>query len=86
MNQSKFILKRENADGSIIEYTFAADYLPEVLENIKFFLNGCSYTYVKDLYYENEFDKLNDDYMDSDSLIDGIESLEQRIDKYNHRY
>lgn len=86
MNQSKFTLKRESVDGSTIEYTFEADYLPEVLENFKFFLNGCSYTYIKDLNYENEFDKWHEDYMDSDSLVDGIDTLEQRIDRYNNRY
>lgn len=49
----KFVLRRETKDvfgkKKVVKHTFEGETLDEVLENVIYFLNGCSYTYLRDL-------------------------------------
>lgn len=49
----KYTFRRECTDRygqkRIVEHTVEAESLPEVLEEFLYFLNGCSFFYVKDL-------------------------------------
>ena len=56
--REKYTIKREMTtyDGitKTVEHTFEAVTLDEVLENVLYFLNGCSFSYLKDLIYVKE--------------------------------
>ena len=56
--KDKYTFRREFTDmyGSIrtVEHTIEPENLSELLEDFLYFLNGCSYSYVRDLIYVKE--------------------------------
>ena len=54
----KYTFRREFTDvygqTKTVEHTIQCDTLDEILEDFLYFLNGCSFTYVKDLIYVKE--------------------------------
>ena len=54
----KYTFRREFTDvygqTKTVEHTIQCDTLNEILEDFLYFLNGCSFTYVKDLIYVKE--------------------------------
>jgi hypothetical protein len=75
--KDKYTFRREYTDlygqTKIVEHTMEGETLPEILEDFLYFLNGCSFTYVRDLIWVKE---------------DGTEEalLDYQADQYNlHR-
>lgn len=54
----KYTFRREFTDvygqTKTVEHTIECDTVDEILEDFLYFLNGCSFTYVKDLIYVKE--------------------------------
>lgn len=68
----KYTFKREFTDlygqTKIVEHTVEGETLDELLESFLYFLNGCSFSYVKDLIFVKE-DGQEVSVMDWDSSI-----------------
>lgn len=56
--KDKYTFRREVTDfygqTSVVEHTVEGETLDEVVESFLYFLNGCSYSYVKDLIFVKE--------------------------------
>lgn len=54
----KYTFRREYTDlhgqTKTVEHTIEGETLPEILEDFLYFLNGCSFSYVKDLIFVKE--------------------------------
>ena len=66
-----------------VEHTIECDTLDEILEDFLYFLNGCSFTYVKDLIFVKE-DGQEVSVMDWDSDIynknETVDDLQSELD------
>ena len=58
MDSDKYTFRREYTDmygrTRVIEHKFESESLNEIVEDFLWFLNGCSFSYVKDLIYVTE--------------------------------
>ncbi len=80
----KYTFRREFTDmydqTRTIEHTVNAETLPEILEDFLYFLNGCSFSYVKDLIYVTE-DGSEESVMEWNTHeIETIEDLQTELD------
>jgi uncharacterized protein YcsI (UPF0317 family) len=83
----KYTFRREFTDvygqTKTVEHTIQCDTLNEILEDFLYFLNGCSFSYVKDLIFVKE-DGQEVSVMDWDSdiynNIDTVEDLQSELD------
>lgn len=86
--KDKYTFRREFTDmydqTKTVEHTIECDTLDELLEEFLYFMNGCSFTYVKDLIWVKEggqeisvLDWDPDIYGGGDMTIDTVEDLDQ---------
>ena len=85
--KDKYTFRREYTDMygqvSTVEHTVEAETLDEIMMSFLYFLNGCSFSYVKDLIFVKE-DGTEVSVMDWDSSIynniDTVEDLQSELD------
>ena len=88
----KYTFRREFTDmygqTKTVEHTMEGETLPEILEDFLYFLNGCSFTYVKDLIFVKEtgeevgvigWERDLDDIETSDDLINEIDMFVEKM-------
>ena len=85
--KDKYTFRREYTDMygqvSTVEHTVEAETLDEIMMSFLYFLNGCSFSYVKDLIFVKE-DGTEVSVTDWDSSIynniDTVEDLQSELD------
>lgn len=85
--KDKYTFRREYTDMyeqvSTVEHTVEAETLNEIMMSFLYFLNGCSFSYVKDLIFVKE-DGTEVSVTDWDSSIynkiDTVEDLQSELD------
>lgn len=77
MSPCKYTFRRESSDGKIIEVKFEADFLGEIVDEFRYFLNGCSFSYVKDIEWI-DYKTYDDDIQDSDDLKRIVNDLHEQ--------
>lgn len=87
----KYTFRREYTDlygqTSTVEHTVEAETLDEVMMTFLYFLNGCSYSYVKDLIFVKEngqevsvTDWDSSIYGGGDTTIETVDELQSELD------
>ena len=91
----KYTFRREFTDmyeqTTTVEHTVEGDTLDEIMESFLYFLNGCSFSYVKDLIFVKEdgtevsVTDWDSDIYDENETVDDLQSeldfLEKRFDE-----
>ena len=89
----KYTFRREYTDmycqTKTVEHTVEGETLDEIIESFLYFLNGCSFTYVKDLIFVKE-DGQEVSVMDWDSDIynknETVDDLQSELDFLEKRF
>ena len=94
MTADKYTFRREYTDlygqKKTVEHTMEGETLPEILEDFLYFLNGCSFTYVKDLIFVKETGEevgvieWEQDIRDTETSDDLINEIDILVEKMNN--
>ena len=89
MDTDKYTFRREYTDlygqTKTVEHTIQGETLPEILEQFLYFLNGCSFTYLKDLIFVKENGQ-EVAILDYQSEIQTSADLDELVKKIESRY
>jgi hypothetical protein len=89
MDTDKYTFRREYTDlygqTKTVEHTIQGETLPEILEEFLYFLNGCSFTYLKDLIFVKENGQ-EVAILDYQSEIQTSADLDELVKKIESRY
>lgn len=94
----KYTFRRETTDyydqTKTIEHNIEAETLDEIVKEFLYFLNGCSFSYVKDIIFVKndgtEFSVMGEDY-DEPNLhemagITSVEDLENKLNNLENKF